>query len=191
MRPMGTRRLETERLFLRKFTLEDAEDMYKGWASDPEVTRFLTWPTHASVEATKKVLASWLPNYSSENYYNWAIEYKQTGRVIGSIAVVRLDDSVDSADMGYCMSRAMWGNGIMPEALKTVIAFLFDEVGLNRIAACHDSRNPKSGRVMEKVGMKREGILRQAGRNNQGICDEVWYSMLRSDRSRSADYLSA
>lgn len=140
-----------------------------------------------SNEKGLSILASELFKRKLLQLGNRAIEYKQTGRVIGSIAVVRLDDSVDSADMGYCMSRAMWGNGIMPEALKTAIAFLFDEVGLNRIAAYHDSRNPKSGRVMEKVGMKREGILRQAGRNNQGICDEVWYSMLRSDRSCSAD----
>ena len=84
--------------------------------------------------------------------------------------------------MGYCMSRAFWGRGIMPEALKAVMAYLFDEVGLNRIAACHDANNPKSGRVMEKAGMKREGVLRQAGKNNMGICDEVWYAAIKSDR---------
>ena len=62
--------------------------------------------------------------------------------------------------------------------------YLFDGVGLNRIAACHDANNPKSGRVMEKAGMKREGILRAAGKNNLGICDEVWYAMIRNDRKK-------
>lgn len=157
--------------------------MYRNWAADSEVTQFLTWLPHTSVEATKKVLSLWLQNYLDNNYYNWAIVYKETSKVIGSIAVVKLNEGTESADVGYCMSRALWGNGIMPEALKAVITFLFDEVGLNRVAACHDPQNPKSGRVMEKSGMKREGVWRQAGRNNRGICDEVWYSVLRSDRS--------
>ena len=70
----------------------------------------------------------------------------------------------------------------MPEALRAVINYLFEEAGMNRIAATHDRNNPKSGRVMEKAGMKYEGILRQAGLNNQGVCDEVWYSILRCER---------
>ncbi|MBQ1826733.1 MAG: NUDIX hydrolase, partial [Erysipelotrichaceae bacterium] len=78
--------------------------------------------------------------------------------------------------------------GIMPEALRAVIDYLFDVVGLNRIAACHDINNPKSGRVMEKAGMKLEGVWRSAGRNNLGICDEVWHSILRSEH-QTADEL--
>ncbi len=183
MKPMGTKTLETDRLILRKFTPEDAEDMYENWASDPEVTKYLTWPVHTSVDVTKKLLEIWVQRYRDDNSYNWAIEYKETGRVIGNISVVKLNEAVESADMGYCMSRALWGRGIMPEALKAVIAFLFDEVGLNRIAACHDPGNSKSGRVMEKAGMKLEGVWRQAGKNNQGICDEVWHSIIRSDRA--------
>jgi [ribosomal protein S5]-alanine N-acetyltransferase len=182
MKPQGTKRLETDRLILRRFVIEDAEDMYQNWTSDPEVTKYLTWPTHSSLDVTKAVLEDWLPKYEDDNYYNWAIEYKETGKVIGSISVVKLNDIVDSADIGYCMSRALWGNGIMPEALTAVINFLFDEVGLNRIAAYHDANNPKSGRVMDKAGMKLEGVWRQAGKNNQGICDEVWHSIIRSDR---------
>ena len=72
----------------------------------------------------------------------------------------------------------------MPEALNAVMDYLFDVVGLNRIATCHDVNNPKSGRVMEKAGMKQEGILRAAGKNNLGICDEVWYAMIRNDRKK-------
>ena len=112
------------------------------------------------------------------------MEYKNTGKVIGNISVVRLIESIDAAEMGYCMSQAYWGQGLMPEALKTVMDYLFDTVGLNRIAACHDANNPKSGRVMEKAGMKLEGILREAGKNNLGICDDVWHAMLRSDRKK-------
>ncbi len=175
--------LETHRLNLRRFRLEDAEDMFANWASDPEVTRFLTWPTHSSVEVSRDVLQRWLPCYEDPGYFHWAIEWKESGRVIGSIAVVQLLEETDTAVIGYSLGRAFWGRGIMPEALRAVMDYLFDTVNINRIASWHDVNNPKSGRVMEKAGMKREGVLRGAGKNNQGICDEVWYALLKSDRN--------
>ena len=184
MNKAGTQRIETERLILRRFKLEDAEDMYANWASDPEVTRFLTWPAHSSVEVTKNILADWIPRYEDGGYFNWVMEYKNTRKAIGNISVVKLIESINAAEMGYCMSKAYWGQGLMPEALITVMDFLFDVVGLNRVAACHDANNPKSGRVMEKAGMKQEGILRAAGKNNLGICDDVWHAMIRSDREK-------
>ena len=184
MNKAGTQRIETDRLILRRFRLEDAEDMYANWASDPEVTRFLTWPAHSSVDVTKSLLADWISRYEDGGYFNWVMEHKDIGKVIGNISVVRLKESIDAAEMGYCMSRAYWGQELMPEALRAVMDYLFDVVGLNRVAACHDANNPKSGRVMAKAGMKQEGILRAAGKNNLGICDDVWYAMIRSDRKK-------
>ncbi len=184
MNKAGTQRIETDRLILRRFRSEDAEDMYANWASDPEVTRFLTWLAHSSVDVTKALLTDWIPRYEDGGYFNWAMEYKDTGKVIGNISVVKLIESIDAAEMGYCMSQAYWGQGLMPEALKAVMDYLFDTVGLNRVAACHDANNPKSGRVMKKAGMKLEGILRAAGKNNLGICDDVWHAMIRSDREK-------
>lgn len=181
MNKNGTQRIETERMILRPFVMEDAGDMYRNWASDPEVTKFLTWPTHKSMEISKMVLKDWIPQYADGGYFNWAMEYKENGQVIGNISVVKLREDIGAADMGYCMGRAYWRKGIMPEALKAVMAYLFDNVGLNRVAACHDVNNPKSGRVMDKAGMKLEGIWRQAGLNNQGICDEVWHAALRGE----------
>ena len=187
MNKVGTQTIETDRLILRRFTVEDARDMYDNWASDPEVTKFLTWPTHTSVDVTKALLTDWVSRYEDGGYFNWVMEYKDTGKAIGNISVVKLNENTQSADMGYCMGRSYWGMGLMPEALKAVMDYLFDVVEINRVAACHDVNNPKSGRVMEKAGMKQEGILRGAGRNNQGICDEVWHAMVRSDREHVAD----
>ena len=181
MNKTGTQRLETKRLILRRYVIEDAEYMYRNWASDPEVTKFLTWPTHTSVEISRMVLNDWIPRYADGGYFNWAMESKENGQVIGNIAVVKLREDTAAADMGYCMGRAYWGKGLMPEALKAVMAYLFDTVELNRVAACHDVNNSKSGRVMEKAGMKFEGVLRQAGKNNQGLCDEVWRAALRDE----------
>ena len=95
-----------------------------------------------------------------------------------------LEDSFQRYAGQHSVSRAYWGQGLMPEALRAVMDYLFDVVGLNRVAACHDANNPKSGRVMEKAGMKQEGILRAAGKNNLGICDDVWHAMIRSDRKK-------
>ena len=181
MENKGTKTLETDRLILRQFKPEDAESMFNNWASDSEVTRFLTWQAHSDVNVTRELLKDWISRYTDLSYYNWIIELKESHEVVGSISAVKVDDKKEAVDMGYCMGKAWWGNGIMPEALKRIIAFFFEEVGDNRIAACHDVNNPKSGRVMDKAGMKPEGVLRAAGFNNLGVCDEVWHSIIKSD----------
>ena len=187
MQLIGTQPIETARLLLRRFEIGDAEDMYRNWASDPEVTRYLTWQPHAGVEVTRALLGDWVARYDDGGCFHWAITWKQTGEVIGDIAAMKLNEKVESVEMGYCLGRAWWGRGLMPEALTAVMEYLFTRVGLNRIAAVHDVDNPKSGRVMEKAGMKFEGVLRQAGRNNQGLCDEVWHAALRGERQRPGE----
>ena len=120
MNKAGTQRIETTRLILRRFRLEDAEDMYANWASDSEVSKFLTWPNHSSVAVTKSLLADWIPRYEDGGYFNWVMEHKETGKAIGNISVVKLNENTEAADMGYCMSRAYWGQGLMPEAFAYV-----------------------------------------------------------------------
>lgn len=181
----GTQTIETERLILRRFTMADAEPMFRNWASDDAVTKHLTWPTHSSVEVTKAVLTDWIGNYSKPDFYNWAIVLKENGpEPIGNISVVRIKENTLCATMGYCMSRTHWGKGIMAEALTALVAFLFDKVGFNRIEADHDVENPNSGKVMKKAGMTYEGTARQAGLNNRGIIDLCHWAILKSDRQR-------
>ena len=182
MNKTGTQRIETHRLILRRYRIGDAEDMFSNWASDPEVTKFLTWPAHQSVDVTRWLVNDWISHYDDGGFFQWAIELKETGSVIGSIGVVRLEEVIGEAEIGYCMGRAFWGQGIMPEALRAVIDYLFDTAGIDRICAGHDVRNPNSGRVMEKAGLKKEGVRRGGGKNNQGICDTACYALLRSDR---------
>ena len=88
----GTQILETPRLTLRPFRVEDAEDMFNNWASDPEVTRFLTWPAHKSVDITRMLLEDWTTRYEDKSYFQWAIVLKESESVIGSIAVVDFKD---------------------------------------------------------------------------------------------------
>ena len=181
MKHLGTQTLETERLILRRFTPEDAEAMFNNWASDAEVTKYLTWPAHADVDITRKVLNSWLEGYEKPDYYQWAIVLKDYGQPIGSIAVADQDDRICKAHIGYCMGKRWWHRGIMSEALGAVMAFLFYKVGMLRLEARHDPKNPHSGAVMRKCGMKYEGTLRQSDWNNQGICDACWYAALREE----------
>ncbi len=186
MKHKGTVRLETDRLILRPFTPEDAIPMFRNWASDEEVTRFLTWPTHKDVEVTGRVIADWCKGYEAPDYYQWAIELKEIKEPIGSIAAVKTDDRTESATIGYCIGRRWWRQGITSEALREVIRFFFEEVGMNCVNACHDPRNPNSGRVMRSCGMALEGTWRAGGINNQGVCDETWYSILRSEYGKEA-----
>ena len=179
----GTKVIETPRLILRRFTMEDVEPMFLGWASDEEVCRYMTWPPHENVEVTRALLTRWTASYGGEDYYNWAIVLKgSTPELIGNISVNRIREDIGEATMGYCMSRAHWGKGIMTEALTTIIDFFFDEVGFNRIMADHDANNPASGRVMKKSGMRFEGTARQGGWNNRGIIDLCRWAILKSDR---------
>ena len=89
MKHCGTQTLETKRLILRRFTVRDADAMYTNWASDPEVTRYLTWPAHAGVETSRAVLADWTAAYAQESCYQWAIVLKdRADEPIGSIGAV-------------------------------------------------------------------------------------------------------
>ncbi len=182
MEHKGTKQLETERLILRKFRIEDAEDMFNNWASDPEVTKFMTWEPYVNVDDVRGYIESCI-DYADEKCYNWIIEYKQTGKAIGSISVVEIREDTACANVGYCIGRKYWHKGVTTEAFNRVIKFLFEEVGLNRIEATHDVNNPHSGGVIKKCGLKYEGTLRKAGLNNQGICDMSIYSILKKEYS--------
>lgn len=183
MNHCGTKRLETDRLILRQYTVEDAQAMFENWASDEKVTEFLMWKPHANCEVSIDILEDWIKHYSEDNYYNWAIVLKENGdEPIGNIAVVNMDEETSMVHIGYCIGRKWWHKGITSEALKTVMDFLFDEVNVNRIESRHDPRNPHSGDVMKKCGMKYEGTLRSADWNNRGICDACYYALLKSER---------
>ena len=189
MNKIGTKTIETERLILRRYVITDAEDMFQNWAGDPEVTKFLSWPTHRNAEFTREILAKWVSYYDDGKTYNWGITLKGSDHVIGNIAVVERDERTCSYEIGYVLGRAFWGRGIMPEALKAVINYLFEgEKDLMRIIATHDVRNQKSGRVMQKAGMHFDGVLRASKKNNQGLHDTAYYSVLRSDLVTEKQY---
>lgn len=177
----GTNIIETERLILRRFVSEDAPVMFRNWAGDREVPKFLTWNVHRSVADTENVVNMWVAQYNDIKTYNWVIVLKELGEPIGSINVCRLYENIDGAEIGYCIGKPWWGKGIMTEAFSAVIPYLF-EVGFNRIDAAHAVKNPASGRVMQKCGLKYEGTFRQFFRSTAGeLLDISFYSILREE----------
>jgi [ribosomal protein S5]-alanine N-acetyltransferase len=183
MRHKGTITLETDRLILRRLTIHDANAVFRNWASDPEVTKYLTWPTHKSIEVSTDWCRQNVDSYIHDDYYSWIIVLKSLGEPIGSIGTVSSNERVGMVHIGYCIGKPWWHQGYTSEALAVVIKFFFKEVGANRIESRFDPHNPNSGKVMEKCGLKREGTLRKADWNNQGICDSVFYAILAEDAS--------
>ena len=177
----GTKRLETERLILRRFIPEDAAPAFRNWVSDDDVTRFLTWPTHKDISVTERIIGMWIENYKDPAFYQWAIVPKDINEPIGTISVVDINASVESANIGYCIGKKWWHKGIVSEAFKEVIRFLFCEVELRKIEARHAPENPNSGGVMRKCGLTYEGTLRKAILCNAGITDLCMYSILREE----------
>ena len=181
MKHLGTVTLETERLILRQYMLEDAEAMFRNWVNDPAVTRFLTWQPHGSIDVTRKISLSDISKYEDLSHYQWAVVLKSLNEPIGGINVVKIDETCNGFGIAYRIGKAWWHQGFGSEALSSVIKFLFEQVGANRIDAMYDTRNPNSGAVMRKCGMSYEGTLRQSGCNNQGIYDAACYAILADD----------
>ncbi len=179
----GTVRLETERLILRPTSLSDAGQMYDNWASDPEVTKYLSWKPHTDIEETRDILAKWDRENERLDYYHWGIVLKKTGQIIGAGGVVGgIHEKHKSADIGYCIGREYWAKGYMSEAVAAMITHLLGTVGLNRIAASHDPDNVASGRVMQKCGMTYEGTRRTAHYcARRGFHDLACYAIIKSD----------
>ena len=102
----GTEKLETERLILRPFRIEDASDMYNNWASDSEVCKYLSWSAHESIEVSKQITNIWSGDYNNPEHYQWAIELKANNSVIGSIGLVAIDNNNENCEIGYCIGKS-------------------------------------------------------------------------------------
>ena len=164
--------LETDRLMLRPITLDDAEDLFE-YASDPENTKH-TFPTHQSIEETEWVISNL---FMSSPLGNFAIELKENGKMIGTCDL-RVNESEKSAELAYAINKKYWGNGYAPEAAKRLLELAFQDLKIERLWAKFSSKNPASGRVMEKIGMEKEGILRHTKNLCGDFVDQVIYSRI-------------
>ncbi len=175
--------LDTSRLLLRAMRMSDAGDIY-AYSSDPQVARHVLWEAHQSIHQTRAYIRYVLRQYRTGSPSTFCIVLKETGCVIGTIGFMWISGENRSAEVGYSLSREYWNRGYMTEALSAVVRFGFETLHLNRIEAQHECDNPASGRVMEHVGMCREGTLRERLYNKSRYVDVELYAILKEDWQR-------
>ena len=185
----GTVTLETERLLLRRFVRSDLEPMFNNVWNDYDVWQ---WTCYEPMNSIDDVLTLnniftdfWFAKYEKADFYNWAIELKSLGEVIGRIRGMEgtpLDfRRIGQVELAYELGQKWWRQGLMTEAVARVIDFFFKDIGFNRVYAAHALANPASGKVMQKCGMVYEGTMRQAAAHNNGLHDKVNYAVVAED----------
>jgi [ribosomal protein S5]-alanine N-acetyltransferase len=174
--------LETDRLLLREFVPEDWEAVHR-YASDSEVSRFMDWEPFRDGAETRAFLAKKLIAQKARprRDYQFAVLLKQDNRLIGSCSVAFSHIPSREAELGYNYERAAWGQGYATEAALAVVAFSFREVDQHRIWATCDPANVGSMRVLEKIGMQREGYLREHRWMKSRWRDSLLYAILVQD----------
>lgn len=182
MHDLGTEKLETDRLILRRGTLEDAKELFEHCSSDEKITRYVVWNTHKTLDETITFLEKWKESYNSE-HNNWIVTLKGSNEIIGTITVVSRSIVNKTCEIGYAYGSLYWNKGYATEALKEVIDFLSKKVGFETIYALYVKNNEASGRIMEKAGMKYEGTARK--RTIDKITGErldlIQYSILKEE----------
>jgi len=150
--------IRTARLLLRKPRATDAPLMFRAYAQDPAVTRYLTWRPHADIAESRSVVDRFLTAWESQEGFCWFLFNNNTGEMIGSIAA-RPEDG--GFNLGFLLARAYWGCGYMPEAIAAIVDWAFAQPSVSRVSAACDMENHASARALEKSGFVRQRILHQ------------------------------
>lgn len=172
--------LETNRLVLRKLEVSDAEE-YFSVLSDPETIKHTRWDLFNTVEDSIAYLIYLEQKYQSRQAFHWGIIEKDSQKLIGRVAFISFDEENDRTEIGYVISKHYWNKGFISEAIQELIKYGFNELGVNRIEARCNEDNIGSERVMQKVGMKFEGILREQLKMKGNYKNQKHYSLIRSD----------
>lgn len=149
--------IQTSRLIVRRLAVADADAIFAAYAHDLEVTRLLTWRPHRRIEEARAYIQTKIAAWDSGTEFTWAI-LRRDGALLRGIA---LRPQGFKVDFGYVLARAHWGNGFAAEALQALVDWAMAQPEVFRAWAVCDVENAASARVMEKVGMTREGILRR------------------------------
>lgn len=170
--------LETERLILRTWNIDDLEDFYE-YAKSPEVGPNAGWKPHESKEESASILNAFINSGEV-----WAIELKENQKVIGSVGLHadKKRENVNSKMLGYALSANYWGHGIMTEVVNSIIEFAFNELNIDVLSVYHYPFNMRSKRVIEKCGFRYEGTIRYASKLHDGtVVDDMCYSILKDE----------
>lgn len=153
--------ITTPRLRLRKPLIEDAHEVFRNYGNDPEVTRYLSWRTHADETDAFQMLLARLTHWERGTDFSWSITPPgDSGHVMGMISLVPDPVCTWRCRLGYVLGREWWGRGYMSEAARTMVNLALSQPGILRLWAWADVDNAASMRVLEKAGFEREGVLR-------------------------------
>ena len=167
------RTLETKRLILRAWRLEDAEAMF-SYARGEKVGPRAGWKPHENVAESESIIRMFI-----EEDETWALVLREEGRPIGSVGLHKTREE-NVRELGYVLSEKYWGRGIMPEAAEAVLRFAFEELGLSKVTVGHFPFNMQSKRVIEKLGFSYTGYFEKAFERFDGVkMDECWYEMTK------------
>jgi ribosomal-protein-alanine N-acetyltransferase len=155
---MPTSTLTTERLVLRPPTAGDSAAIYEGYARDPDVARYVIWTPHTSIAETHEFLQHFVASADRDDSYPWVMTLREDRTVIGAM---HLRVHRPWAEFGFNIARLYWNRGFGTEAVRAVIAFGLRLPGIERVQAICHVENQASRRVLEKAGMRLEGVLRR------------------------------
>lgn len=175
--------LQTERLVLRNFDLNDAVDLY-AYAQSPNVGPMAGWKPHETIEESRLTIQRFI-----EGGEVWAIVEKRTGRVVGSVGLHKDDkrSGVLSRELGYALGENYWGQGIASESCRAALEYAFDALGCNVVSVSHFPFNQKSKRLIKKLGFQYEGTLRRAWLLPDGTtADLLCYSLTKEEFEAAA-----
>lgn len=177
-RPGEPAPIATPRLALRALRVEDADAMF-AFMRDRRLTKHVAWDPHASIEQTVFYLMTLEAAYRDSELREWGVFDEGGGRLVGTCGFVRVDEAHARGEIGYTIGRAHQGRGYATEAAAAVMRHGFEELGLNRVEAQVVAGNAASARVLEKIGMKREGLLARRVRIRGRFCDVEMWARLR------------
>jgi len=173
--------IKTDSLILRSFALYDAAELQRLIGERDIAARTINIPHPYEDGMAEEWIGKHQENFEKEVDIHFAIVDGKEGFLIGGIGIININKEYDNAEIGYWIGLPFWGNGYCTEAAKAVVKYGFEVLGLHRIHAQHFTRNPASGRVMQKIGMKYEGCLRQCVKKWDRFEDMNFYGILRSE----------
>lgn len=179
--------MKTDRLAFRKLTLEDKEAIFH-YASDPEVTKYVLYPTHTSLEDSITFIHQTMMKYDKNEVSCWGVTLLKTKQLIGTADFIWWNTDHRKAEIGYCFSKEYWNQGYATEALMGLITFGFTCMDLNRVETRCFEENEASARVMQKAGMTHEGLLREALYAKNQFWNIHCYSILKKDYMQNPIY---
>jgi RimJ/RimL family protein N-acetyltransferase len=186
MPPFAELTVDTERLRLRPLVDSDDDALFAIF-SDPEVTRYLSHPPWTSMDAARELIDRDRRSLPANEYVRLGLVRRSDDRLIGVCSLFSFHLQSRRSEIGYTLAADAWGQGFMREALVAVIDLAFGELGLNRLEADIDPRNAPSARILERLGFRKEGYLRERWIVAGEVTDTELYGLLARDWGRRSE----